>query len=952
MEFFKKLLFFLIIFSLIYFAFRLNFQIKFIVIYYGDEIENLQLKHPRKYFLNKPDSIHLNTIKHIYQNRVLFEKKSLKEKRNRSNKITNIDVYPIKEEPDFLNKNLKNLIINWKTFNSSIATFTRISIYPYGQNAGIFNHISYFYINKLIEGNQHVQIPNQAGYYDVKYILDNNIKALVTYGPIIINPRDSFINIVNDGYHRHLDEEINLHSGDFKNYQNNFMFNNRNDFYNKNHSQDFDLYNFHNMNNYFRENKLKIEWKIGLNTLESIKDIISNRSENYNNKDTNYIFNDTNRNLIQFYKNQSVLNNNNYDYNSYIGFKKEINQIENDFDNKFNIFICLNPIGSNTNNLEDCILKKKLNLNKFTGYCDIDCPVFAGYYYLRIFLEKDYKLYESADITFVVSEIFKISDEEITLIPDNKESVVGSYFGLTWISNKPQIGDWIGLYYLGEIQSYTKALSYIKLNEENAFNGKFNAFLPPNSQAGQYVFVYFRDNMPITVSDIMEAQPPKVTCPNKINLNKNSKNRFANQFQEIFGVDKNEKFEVFNQNENNNLNILNRKKKTKSNIEHLVIICTENHSFDSYMGEYCESEAFTNPNCNYGSKCCEKPPKTVSGFKPFILNNSQNLKWDPNHNQYCELCEINNGKMDGYVKGCKCSNPQNFAVADKETIKVLHDYARNFSLADRFFQSNAGASSQNNMYLARAAHVFIDNRKSPLGSIGSNCIYLIRFLLDELQLYYDPTISHLLAYCNFTLRSYVEGYEDAKNDFFKNPCYPQGYDSSDIPYNYYAWLIDNPNNMDDYKNFSLHLKNKTLPEVSFIKPLGIRTGHPGFSNITDEMKFIKETIDMILNDSYYYENTLIVYLPNESGGYYDHISPPPTNNIDGVPYGARIPFLAIGKFAKKNYISHVTMEHSSIVKFIEWNWLNGETGQLNVRDKNVNSIGDLIDNEKAGISIP
>jgi len=127
------------------------------------------------------------------------------------------------------------------------------------------------------------------------------------------------------------------------------------------------------------------------------------------------------------------------------------------------------------------------------------------------------------------------------------------------------------------------------------------------------------------------------------------------------------------------------------------------------MGDYCESEAFSNPTCNIGPKCCEKPPQTLNGQKPFTLNDKQNILFDPNHDQNCELCEINNGKMDGFIEGCKCSNPQNFAVADRLSIETLHKYAENYALADRFFQPNAGASSQNNMYFARAAHVFVNN---------------------------------------------------------------------------------------------------------------------------------------------------------------------------------------------------------------------------------------------------
>ena len=406
---------------------------------------------------------------------------------------------------------------------------------------------------------------------------------------------------------------------------------------------------------------------------------------------------------------------------------------------------------------------------------------------------------------------------------------------------------------------------------------------------------------------------------------------------------------IYNSKNKKNSNI--NSKLTQSNIKHLVIICTENHSFDSYFGEYCESPAFSNPKCNFGAKCCEKPPLSVDGYLPFRLNDTQNLKFDPNHNQYCELCEINNGKMNGFVKGCSCSDPQNFAVADRQTVNLLHEYARNYSLADMFFQPNAGASSQNDMYFARASHVFIDNRKIGMGSFGSNCWYHVHFLLDEYQVYYDPTITALLSHCNMTLRTYAEGYEVAKKNFTGNPCYPLGYDASDIPFNYYAGIEDKPNFITDYEQFKNDIKNKSLPEVSFIKPLGIRSSHPGFGNITDEMKFVKQTVDMLLN-SEYYNDTLIIYVPDESGGYYDHIPPPETNPIDNIPYGPRIPVLALGKFAKKNYISHVVMEHSSIIKFIEWNWLNGETGQLNVRDKNVNGIGDLIDPEKAGVIVP
>jgi len=45
------------------------------------------------------------------------------------------------------------------------------------------------------------------------------------------------------------------------------------------------------------------------------------------------------------------------------------------------------------------------------------------------------------------------------------------------------------------------------------------------------------------------------------------------------------------------------------------------------------------------------------------------------------------------------------------------------------------------------------------------------------------------------------------------------------------------------------------------------------------------------------------------------------------------------------------MEHSSVVKFLEFNF-TGVTGQLGARDTAVNNIGSLLDPAKTGVAIP
>ena len=65
-----------------------------------------------------------------------------------------------------------------------------------------------------------------------------------------------------------------------------------------------------------------------------------------------------------------------------------------------------------------------------------------------------------------------------------------------------------------------------------------------------------------------------------------------------------------------------------------------------------------------------------------------------------------------------------------------------------------------------------------------------------------------------------------------------------------------------------------------------------------------------------------------------------------------MPLLALGPFARKSFISHVVLEHSSVVKFLEWNWLGMQTGQLGTRDTVVSNLGSLLDPALTGVAVP
>ena len=377
--------------------------------------------------------------------------------------------------------------------------------------------------------------------------------------------------------------------------------------------------------------------------------------------------------------------------------------------------------------------------------------------------------------------------------------------------------------------------------------------------------------------------------------------------------------------------------KTASSVKHLIVIISENHSFDSYFGRYCLAPTYSNPTCNYGPHCCEAAPETVNGIPPLVLDDKQNYAFDPNHYMDQELCKQDNRKMDKYMtgQGCTSSDNRNFAVADAATMALYYSYAQNFAIADRFFQSAAGASSENDMYFARAKYVFLDNTEFPI-SKKATCYYYPK---GQGVSYDDKMIGDVMNECGVTWSFYAEGYN---GNFSSNQnCWPYYYDPTDNPFEYYASVVDNPLYFKDYKQFATDVDNGELPSVSYFKALGLRCEHPLVSSITGGEGFSSEIVTKIMSSDLYKDNTLIIMLPDESGGFYDHVTPPPDSTVDGKAYGPRTHFIAVGSMVKKNYISHVQMEPSSLIKFIEYNWMT-TTGQLDGRDKVVNNIGDLL----------
>ena len=151
--------------------------------------------------------------------------------------------------------------------------------------------------------------------------------------------------------------------------------------------------------------------------------------------------------------------------------------------------------------------------------------------------------------------------------------------------------------------------------------------------------------------------------------------------------------------------------------------------------------------------------------------------------------------------------------------------------------------------------------------------------------------------------------------------------------------------------------------MSFLKASAFEDGHAGYSDPLDEQHFLVRVINA-LQKSPEWSETAVIILYDDSDGWYDHQMPPivnpsfspavdtlngaglcntsngfqqdeplsstPLKGNAGTPvwgrcgYGTRQPLLVVSPFAKRNHVDHTLTDQTSVLRFIEDNWLSGK----------------------------
>jgi phospholipase C len=329
-------------------------------------------------------------------------------------------------------------------------------------------------------------------------------------------------------------------------------------------------------------------------------------------------------------------------------------------------------------------------------------------------------------------------------------------------------------------------------------------------------------------------------------------------------------------------------------IDHIIFLIQENHSFDNYFGTY--------PNANGLPKGIRVPIKP--GGRPVIapFHFTFELSHDIDHTWKAAHAAMDGGKMDGWIAAERTRDTMGYY--DRTDIPNYWAYADHFTLCDNFFSSLAGPSLPNHLYtIAAQSDKVINNREPPPGGF--------KF----------PTIADLLGSSNLPWKYYM-GSPLPKKFGPWNPL--PGFKTFRNNQDLMSHLVSNIEYFRD-------LCDGTLPSVAWVVPNQQESEHP-IANIQLGMWYVTTFVNALMK-SPYWNNTVLVITWDDYGGFYDHVPPP---QVDYYGYGPRVPALVISPYGVTGFIDKTQYDFTSVLRFIEDRF---SLQPLTLRDSETNSLG-------------
>lgn len=185
----------------------------------------------------------------------------------------------------------------------------------------------------------------------------------------------------------------------------------------------------------------------------------------------------------------------------------------------------------------------------------------------------------------------------------------------------------------------------------------------------------------------------------------------------------------------------------------------------------------------------------------------------------------------------------------------------------------------------------------------------------------------------------------------------------------------------DLEDFFAAVQAGNFPAVSFLKAQAFQDGHAGYSDPLDEQHFLVKVVNF-LQSRPDWGSTAVVIMYDDSDGWYDHQMGPIVNQSHGAAdglsgfdtvaklgtcgsaadstalpgvdpknahalgrcgYGPRQPLLVVSPWARVDFVDHSVTDQTSVLRFIEDNWLQGQRIGQGSFDAITNSITQMFD---------
>jgi phospholipase C len=404
---------------------------------------------------------------------------------------------------------------------------------------------------------------------------------------------------------------------------------------------------------------------------------------------------------------------------------------------------------------------------------------------------------------------------------------------------------------------------------------------------------------------------------------------------------------------------------TFDKINHFVVIYLENHSFDNLYGEFPGAEgikqaAAAPPQQDQSGTAYAALPQPVDPSKsspdPRFPANLANAPFpiekyiaqtdktpDLVHRWYQEPLQIHGGKMDRFVA---YSDAKGLVMGYWHTVQLpLYTEAANYTLCDHFFHAAFGGSFLNHQWLVAAASPTFPNAPTSTiaqldgkgglvsdGFVTAKGCYVVNTAFTKnaphppdvpaanlMPQQNSPTIGDRLSDKSITWAWYAGGWNNAIAGDVDASAKAQ-FQYHHQPFAYYAKYADGtPGRADHLKDETEFLdlaKAGNLPQVSFVKPVGVDNEHPGYANMAQGETHVLSLINAVRSGPNW-KDTAIIITYDENGGQYDHVAPPGT---DKWGPGSRVPAIVISPFAKKGFIDTTVYDTTSILATIEHRW--------------------------------